>query len=288
MQKKNSRALAMAALLRVEEGVSAHAALEAVLAGTALDARDRGLVTELVDGTLRWQGRLDYQLQQLLNRPFTQLPLPIRLVLRLGAYQLMQLNRIPAHAAVNEAVSLAHHYGHQGTARLVNAVLRRLEREQAALTFPNPDTDPVAYLANAYSHPLWLVERWLPRFGFAETEALLKIDNTPPPVTLRVNQRWITREGLQHFLGQHGMQTEPTSISPFGLHDLSGGNPREMDEFREGLFSLQGEGSMLMVELLHATRQRDGWDVAAGVGAKPPTWRNARMITARCWPPIPR
>ncbi len=268
MTKDNARTLAMTALLQVEEGVSSHVALEGAFAQTTLDARDRGLVTELVDGTLRWQGRLDYQLQQLLERPLEQLPLPIRLVLRLGAYQLTLLDRVPAHAAVNEAVSLAHHYGHEGTAKLVNAVLRRLEREHAALAFPNPDSDPVAYLSSAYSHPAWLVERWLPRFGFAETEALLKADNTPSPVTLRVNQRWITRTGLQHFLGAHGLETEPTSISPNGLHDLTGGNPRAMDEFREGLFSLQGEGSMIMVELLRPGRRRDGWDLAAGVGGK--------------------
>lgn len=136
MTKDNARTLAMTALLQVEEGVSSHVALEGAFAQTTLDARNRGLVTELVDGTLRWQGRLDYQLQQLLERPLEQLPLPIRLVLRLGAYQLTLLDRVPAHAAVNEAVSLAHHYGHEGTAKLVNAVLRRLEREHAALAFP--------------------------------------------------------------------------------------------------------------------------------------------------------
>lgn len=268
MTKENARTLAMTALLQVEEGASAQVALTAAFAQTTLDARDRGLLTELVDGTLRWQGRLDYQLQQLLERPLEQLPVPIKLVLRLGAYQLTRLERVPAHAAVNEAVSLAHHYGHAGTAKLVNAVLRRLEREQATLPFPDPETDPVAYLSSAYSHPAWLVERWLPRFGFAETEALLQSDNNPSPVTLRINQRWISRPGLQQFLSAHGLETAPTAISPNGLLDCSGGNPREMDEYREGLFSVQGEGSMIMVELLRPGRRRAGWDLAAGVGGK--------------------
>ncbi len=143
MATEQARALALSALLKVDEGASAHEALEGVLAHAALDVRDRGLVTELVDGTLRWQGRLDYQLQQLLERPLEQLPPAIRLLLRLGAYQLTLLERIPAHAAVNEAVALAHRHGHAGTANLVNAVLRRLQREHAALAFPNPATDPV-------------------------------------------------------------------------------------------------------------------------------------------------
>lgn len=268
MAGENARELALTALLQVEEGASAHTALEQAFVHTELDQRDRGLVTELVDGTLRWQGRLDYQLQRMLERSLAELPTPIRLVLRLGAYQLTMLERVPAHAAVNESVTLAKRHGHEGTAKLVNAVLRRLEREHAAIAFPNPDTEPVDYLSTAYSHPAWLVERWLARFGFADTEALLKINNTSPQVTLRVNRRWITREGLQHFLGMHEVVTEPTPISPWGLYYVSGGNPREAEEYREGLFSLQGEGSMIMVELLRPGRKRDGWDVAAGVGGK--------------------
>ena len=268
MAATTPRSLALDILLRVEGGASANAALDEALAASELETRDRGLVTELVDGTLRWQGRLDYLLGQLLEKPLPQLAAPVRQLLRLGAYQLTQLERIPPHAAVNESVELARSYGHEGTAKLVNAVLRRLQRDGAALSFPDAAADPVAYLATAYSHPAWLVARWLPRFGFAETEALLKVDNTPPPLTLRVNRRWITREGLLMFLKMHGVETEPTPISPWGLTVLSGGNPRALDEYREGLFSIQGEGSQVMVELLRPGRNRRGWDLAAGVGGK--------------------
>jgi len=264
----DSRALALAVLLRVAEGASANAALEQALAQTELDARDRGLVTELVDGVLRWQARLDYQLGQLLERPLSSLPLPIQLVLRLGAYQLTVLERIPAHAAVNNAVTLAHQHGHEGTAKLVNAVLRRLERESATLPFPDREQDPVGYLSTYYSHPAWLVARWLPRFGFAETEALLRINNTPPPLTVRVNRRWITREGLLNIFAMREIAAEPTPISPWGLYLTGGGNPREMEAYEEGLISVQGEGSMIMVELLRPGRNRKGWDMACGVGGK--------------------
>src|SRR5690242_11174379 len=113
MSVSASRTLAVQVLLHIEEGASANAALDQSLSQADLDPRDRGLVTELVDGTLRWQGRLDYLLQQLLDRPLEQLPLPIRLILRLGAYQLTQLERVPVHAAVNESVELARKYGHE-------------------------------------------------------------------------------------------------------------------------------------------------------------------------------
>ena len=262
------RTLALATLQRVADGASAHTALDAALTAADLDPRDRGLVTELVDGTIRWQARLDYQLGLLLERPLDSLPAVIRHILRLGAYQLTLLDRIPAHAAVNSAVEMARRFGHEGTVKLVNAVLRRLEREHAALPFPDPAQFPVAYLATAYSHPAWLVERWLPRYGFADTEALLRANNTPAPVTLRVNRRWMTREGLQSSLALHGVTTEPTPISPWGLYIRAGGNPRELEEYREGLCSIQGEGSMLMVELLRPGRHRAGWDLACGVGGK--------------------
>jgi len=263
-----SRSLALAVLLRVAEGASANAALDEALSASSLDSRDRGLVTELVDGALRWQARLDYQLQAMLDRPLDKLAMPVLQILRLGAYQLTMLDRVPPHAAVNESVMQAREFGHEGIAKLTNAVLRRLSREKDQIAFPDPAVDPVAYLATAYSHPAWLVERWLTRYGFDETEALLKINNTPPPLTLRANRRWITREGLQTFLTMHGVETEETPISPWGLFVVSGGNPRDLDEYREGLFTIQGEGSMVMVELLRPGRNRDGWDLAAGVGGK--------------------
>ncbi len=268
MVEITSRSLALDILLRVEDGASANAALDEALSQSDLDTRDRGLVTELVDGTLRWQGRLDHQLGMLLEKPLLGLAVPIRLLLRLGAYQLTLLERIPAHAAVNESVALARRYGHEGTAKLVNAVLRRLQREGSALPFPTATDDPVAYLSTTYSHPAWMVTRWLSHFGFAETETLLQVNNTPPPLTLRVNRRWITRDGLQMFLTMHGVETIPTVISPWCLTVISGGNPRDLDEYREGLFSIQGEGSQVMVELLRPGRNRHGWDLAAGVGGK--------------------
>lgn len=261
------RRVALEVLVRVEQECSVNVALDEALRACTLDVRDRALVTTLVDGTLRWQGRLDYQLSQLVPRAPKDKYL--RLILRMGAFQLTQLDRVPAHAVVNEAVEQAHALvPNVASAKMVNAVLRRLEREKDTLPFPDLETDPVGYLSTSLSHPKWLVERWLARFGFAETEALLRTNNTPPSLTLRVNRRWITREALQNFLKLREIETEATPISPWGLTVTSGGNPHALNEYAEGLCSIQGEGSMVMVELLRPGRNRDGWDLAAGVGGK--------------------
>lgn len=268
MAKDDPRLAAVKVLVKVEEGAQASAALEEAFSGAVLDARDRGFATELVDGTLRWRGRLDYRLGQMSDKPLEKLDAPVRAVLRMGAYQLTLLDRVPPHAAVDSSVKLARALAHEGAAKFVNAVLRRLEREKDTLPFPDQAEDQVEYLAVVYSHPAWLVRRWLERYGREETEALLKIDNTPPPVTVRVNRRWITREGLQIALQMHGVETEPTPISQWGLIFPGRGNPRELEEWKEGLFTVQGEGSMVMVELLRPGRNRKGWDLCAGVGGK--------------------
>ena len=111
----------------------------------------------------------------------------MRNLLRLAAYQLLYLERIPPHAAVDEAVKLARRYGHRGVAGLANAVLRRLAAAGKDLPWPDPALRPVEHLALQESHPPWLVERWLRRFGPEETRLLCQANNSPPLPALRPN-----------------------------------------------------------------------------------------------------
>ena len=153
-----ARALALAVLLRVaRDRAYADVALNAALAAAALDARDRALATRLVYGTIAWQGLLDWHLARLTGRAPAKLDLAVLVVARLGLYQLLQLDRIPAHAAVSTTVDLAKRAA-PAAAGLVNAVLRRAARERARLPLPDP-ADPVRHLAVAFSHPEWLVAR---------------------------------------------------------------------------------------------------------------------------------
>src|SRR5213594_1812282 len=141
--------------------------LDGAHARPGADPRDRALLHELVKGSLRWRGRLDAALDARVHVGLANTQPWIRNILRLGAYQILFLDRVPAHAAVDESVKLAHKYSHPGAAGLVNSVLRRLAEDKDAVAPPEGD-DP-ASLAVWGSHPEWLVERWRERFGVAET-----------------------------------------------------------------------------------------------------------------------
>jgi 16S rRNA (cytosine967-C5)-methyltransferase len=135
--RSDARALALSVLSRVEEsGAYADLALHAALAKSRLDPRDRGFATELCYGTLRWRGRLDFLLAQVLAKPLARLEPRVVEVLRLGAYQLVFCDRVPDSAAVSESVRLAHATGLSRAAGLVNATLRRLAREHDAIAVP--------------------------------------------------------------------------------------------------------------------------------------------------------
>ncbi len=152
-----------------------------------VDARDRRFARQLVLGVVRWQGRLDWIIDCFSRRPIASCSPWARQVLRLGAYQLLWLDRVPPRAAIHTSVELAKRFAHRGVAGLVNAVLRRVAETAPHFPYPSRQEDPAAYLSVFHSHPRWLVERWLNRWGEAATEALLEADNQPPPLYIRLN-----------------------------------------------------------------------------------------------------
>jgi 16S rRNA (cytosine967-C5)-methyltransferase len=157
------------------------------------DARDRALLTELTTGVMRWRLALDFAIHALTNRQPGDLDPEVRTTLRLGLYQLQHATRIPTSAVVNDAVEIVKRGPTRSASGMVNAVLRRVVREGSPrLPEPPrvPEQDPrwraqaLAYLAVTHSHPAWLVERWLDRFGYDATEAWVRYDNTPADVTI--------------------------------------------------------------------------------------------------------
>lgn len=265
---KTARDVALEVLLRVEQTRSyANLVLAPALAKSSLSSRDRALTTELVYGTVRTLGTLDWALQERSNMPLAKLDPPVRALMRLGAYQLL-FTRIPPAAACFEAVQQAKRVSHEGSARFVNAVLRRLARERSRLEFPDIDEEPVRHIALKYSHPEWLVQRWLERLGLEDTLELCRADNLVPPLCLRANLTRTTRSELIVLLKRHGLVVSPHHKVPEALYVEGSGMVEGLPGFQAGLFTVQDESSMLATHALAPKAGERLLDACAGPGGK--------------------
>ena len=230
---------------------------------------DRAFVTELVLGVLRWRGRLDWVLQQALRFPRKKLDSRIQDILRLGAYQLLFLDRIPPSAAINESVRLIKSiFADEKLSGFANAVLRAIDRKQEDFAVPSPEKSPVEYLSSFLSHPRWLAERWLKEFGIETAGAICAANNRRPPWTLRVNTLKISRENLMAELQKSGVHSRPTPFSPDGLIAEKSPFPEGGTLFQTGLFFLQDEGSQIVPYLLQPRPGEKILDACSAPGGK--------------------
>jgi 16S rRNA (cytosine967-C5)-methyltransferase len=230
---------------------------------------ERALLLELVQGVKRWEVRLDYVLSRLSGLPLARLHPLVLEILRLAAFQLLWLTRIPARAAVYEAGRLARARrlprAHAG---FINAVLRRLAADGPP-TLPERAADPVLALSVAYSHPDWLVRRWWARLGPERTEARLAANNQIPPLTIRVNTLKTDRTALLERLAREGVAAAPCSYSAVGLHlQTLAGPPADLPSYREGLWLFQDEAAQLVTDLLPLTPGLQLLELGCGRGGK--------------------
>ena len=237
------------------------------------DDRDRAMVTELAGGVFRWLAALDHVVLRAADRPIARIDPEVLTVLRLGAYQLLHLDRVPPSAAVNESVRLVRQVGKTSAAGFVNAVLRRVAAVRQAPGLPLPPAEgadreaALAYLSVTASHPRWLVERWLDRHGLPTVADWTRFNNTAPPLTLRANRLRVTREELARQLADHGVRTRPTRFARDGLTVL-GGSPYRTPLAGRGLFLAQDEASQLVAELVGARPGERVLDACAAPGGK--------------------
>jgi 16S rRNA (cytosine967-C5)-methyltransferase len=248
--------------------------VEEVLAATYKRQRhllrvERAFLLELVQGVKRWELKLDYLLSQVCAMPLGKLHPMVLLILRLGAFQILLLDRVPARAAVHEA-------GHEAKARrlpsayvgFINAVLRRLAAGELP---PGPDlqADPVLALSVEHSHPVWLVRRWLGRWGLERTAARLAANNRIPPLTIRVNTLKTDPESLRVRLGREGAVAVPCRFSPVGLRLAEFENsPLELPSYQEGRWLFQDEAAQLVTLLLPVAPGARLLELGAGRGGK--------------------
>jgi 16S rRNA (cytosine967-C5)-methyltransferase len=191
----------------------------------------------------------------------------VRSLLRLSFYQLYYLERIPDHAAVNEAVNIAKKKGHQGISGMVNGVLRNVIRQKNALTVPET-ADRVTRIALQHSHPEWLVSRWIAQYGQETTERICAANNTPPRVSIRTNTMRRSRDELLKELRLEGIDAAPSPLAPAGIVVTNAGNMALHPKFQRGDFSIQDESSMLVAEFVDPKPGMSVLDCCAAPGGK--------------------
>ncbi|MCQ2560236.1 MAG: 16S rRNA (cytosine(967)-C(5))-methyltransferase RsmB [Clostridia bacterium] len=232
-----------------------------------MEQKERALATELTYGTLRRLNSLDWILEQFMSKGLAKQTFWLRNILRLALYQIYYLDKIPDFAAVNEAVQQAKKHANPGAAKFVNGVLRNIIRQKDELSFPRQN--PEEFLALEYSHPLWLVRRWIGQFGWEEAETLCRANNQTARLTLRTNTLKINRAGLLKELEKEGWQVQAASYAPEGIIVQKALTPlAELSAFKQGWFQVQSESSMLAALALAPELGSRVLDLAAAPGGK--------------------
>lgn len=264
-----ARQAAVEILLQVlKDGAYTNIAINKYLRSHEMTDLDRRLLTELVYGSIKALGTIDWYLTQCVTRPLAKIEAPILNILRLSVYQILYMDKIPASAAVNEAVKLARVYSHEGSAKFVNGVLRGFLRQKDQLVFPSEAEDEASYLALKLLHPRWLVKKWLQQFGREATEKLCAFNNTPAPVCLRVNTLVADREALMSNLVAAGAEVRASKWSKDGI--ICSKLPALNDVFAKLKhdFYIQDESSMLVAEILAPKPGEKVVDLCSAPGGK--------------------
>jgi len=268
----DARRAAFDVLRAVQRGEPFDQALDGAVGGLA--DSDRRLAHELAAGVLRQRVDLDARLQPLVHRGWSSVSPELRDLLRLGAYQLSALDRVPAHAAVATTVELAREALGEKAARFANAILRGMGGRSAS---PALETDPAAHLADRYSHPRWLTSRWLARFGPEATEELLAYNNRRPSLVLQPAREDLT--SLQRRLWTEGISARRAPLDA-GLI-VESARPSTLPGYNEGAFIVQDPAQALICRFAAIPPDSVVYDACAAPGGKViALGRTARILVA--------
>jgi 16S rRNA (cytosine967-C5)-methyltransferase len=233
-----------------------------------LGGPDKALLYEIVHGVVRWQGRLDWILNGFYKGTFSKAIPNLKNALRVALYQVLFLDRVPDYAAVNEVVEFVKKLQGQKPADLVNAVLRNIIRSKNAIRYPDPNEDLIGYLSAYYSHPSWMVKRYVERFGREDTEKLLAANNEKPYLTLRINALKTKPEEFKNLLDSVNLKyRQGVYLSEFfKLMNLT--NITAWDFYTKGYFNIQDESAGLACRLLDVHEGQRVLDMCAAPGGK--------------------
>ena len=263
--KNSSRYIAVTILEKIEKNQSfSNLLLTEAVNRHQLSDKDRGLLTELVYGVIQNKLLLDYQLEPFIKQP-KKVENWVRQLLRLSLYQMTQLDKVPAHASVNEAVRIAKSRGHKGIAGFVNGVLRSIDRQ--GVRSLEEITDSVTYLSIKYSFPVWMIELLIEEVGVTETESIVKSLSKRAKVSLRVNTKLKPMDEVISRLNEEGYEVRPSQIARDGLI-CENGLPVSSDLFKNGVITIQDESSMLVAEAMQIDGDDQILDACAAPGGK--------------------
>jgi len=270
LRKKTPRAICLDILNRVEEADLHPDRLltDSFKRHRYFTSLDRGFLTELTYGIIRWRGRLDWVIRCFSKIPFERIESKTLNILRLGLYQIFFLSRTPSSAAVNESVELAKRTRGKGGAGFVNAVLRSSIRQKDEIRYPDIAEDPALHISVVQSHPLWLVQRWVKEMGVEEAFKICKFDNQISSLTLRTNTLKISRRDLVKELEKKELKPLPTAFSGEGILLQDPPPTSELPLIKEGFFIIQDEASQLVTSVLDPKPGERILDACAAPGGK--------------------
>ncbi len=263
------RGLAVKILNRVERtDAYLEKLLDNEMRNSELSGPDKALLYEIVHGVIRWMGRLDWVLNGFYKGQFSKAIPNLKNGLRVALYQILFLDKIPDHAAVNEAVEFVKKLQGQKPADLTNAILRNIIRSKNAIRYPDPKEDLPGYLAAYYSHPSWMVKRYLKRFDREAVEKLLLANNERPYLTLKMNEIKTNAEEFRSLLNSVHLRFSQGKYlsSYFQLHNLT--NITAWEYFQKGYFFIQDESAGLACHLLDVQPGMKILDLCAAPGGK--------------------
>lgn len=242
--------------------------LEIEIKNANLSGPDKALLFEIVHGVTRWEGRIDWVLTGFYKGQFSKAIPNVKNALRVALYQILFLDKVPDYAAVNEAVEFVKKLQGQTAADLTNAILRNIIRNKETIRYPNPDDDVINYYSAYFSHPSWLVKRWLNRFGKEETEKLLLANNNKPSLSIRVNTLVTNTEEIKSLLDKVELKYTPSKYHKEFIRINILTNITDWEYFAKGFFSVQDESTGFPIKLLDVKQGMRVLDLCAAPGGK--------------------
>lgn len=262
----NPREVALKILVDINEK-KAYSNIELNKMDKDMEHRDENLVREIVYGIIENKLYIDHIISKASKIRLKKIHPYILEILRMGIYQILFMDKIPNSAAVNESVKLAKKYGHKGTIGYVNGILRAITRDKDKF-LEIDESDKAQFISIKYSHPKWMVERWIKEFGTDFTEKLCKANNETPSLNIRVNTLKTNKKELILKLTEKGIKLKEALYADDCLIVDEVNNITNLQEFKDGLFTIQDESSMLVAQIMDPVEGSTALDVCSAPGGK--------------------